>query len=147
MLPQRVYLAVVGLAFVGFGLVFTFSPERLGSIIDLPIATPAARTDIRAMYGGLELGLGVFLLVCLSRLDFVRVGLLAAACAFTGLAGGRLVGLVADGFLQPLNLVVFAVEAAGALLAFVAFVTMRHVSMAPVITPRPVQPAVPPRRP
>ena len=49
------------------------------------------------MYGGLEIGVGVFLLICAMRREFVRVGLFASACALVAMATSRTVGLMLDG--------------------------------------------------
>jgi len=50
------------------------------------------------MYGGLEIGVGAFLLICAMRREFVRVGLLPSACALVAMATSRAVGLSLDGF-------------------------------------------------
>jgi hypothetical protein len=50
------------------------------------------------MYGGLEIGVGAFLLICALRREFVRVGLFASACALVAMATSRTVGLMLDGF-------------------------------------------------
>ena len=117
------------LAVAGLLLTPTYGTVRIGGK-DVSEASATARTDLRATYGGLEVGLGVFLLVCLSRVDFVRIGLLVATCAFTGMASGRLLGLLTDGGWQPLNWLVFVIEVAGAGFACVAFFTMREVRTA-----------------
>ena len=50
------------------------------------------------MYGGLEFGVGVFLLLCALRREFVRIGLFASACALIAMATARTTGMVLDGF-------------------------------------------------
>ncbi len=94
----RVILALIGLTFAGFGFAFIFNPDEMGALADLTLTMPSARTDVRATYGGLEFGLGVFLLMCAFRESFVRIGLFAAACALISMATARTVGLLTDGF-------------------------------------------------
>ena len=106
----RAVLVLLALSFIGFGLAFALKPLEMAEVLDISLFTPTARTDFRAMYGGLELGFGLFLLMCSLRLHLVRVGLHAAAWAFVGLASVRTVGLLLDGFRQPLMVVLTAIE-------------------------------------
>src|SRR5690606_12695242 len=76
---------------------------------------PAARTDIRAMYGGLEFGVGIFLLLCAMKQAFVRVGLFAAACALIAMATSRTAGLLIDGFVILQFIIVLAEWVGGGL--------------------------------
>lgn len=94
----RVILALMGLGFAGFGFAFIFNPDEMAALARITITEPAARTDIRAMYGGLEFGVGIFLLLCAMKQAFVRVGLFAAACSLIAMATARTAGLLIDGF-------------------------------------------------
>lgn len=93
----RLVLAGLGLGYAGFGFAFLFSPSELAAILSLTFSEPSARTDFRAMYGGLEIGLGGFMLACAVRREFVRIGLFAAACSTVGMATARTVGMMLDG--------------------------------------------------
>lgn len=94
----RLILALIALTYAGFGLLFLFNPDVWGATVSLAFTTPAGRTDFRAMYGGLEFGVGVFLLLCSLRREFVRLGLFASACALIAMATARSTGLLLDGF-------------------------------------------------
>ena len=89
-------LALSAAAFIGIGIAFVVFPEYLlGRVgIDAPHGSPL--TDIRAVYGGLDLGIGLFLLYCLIRSE-VQLGLVASAMILWCLVGSRLVGVAADG--------------------------------------------------
>ncbi len=117
MTSWRLLLVIIGLCFVGFGAAFIAWPGDMASIVSLALINSTARTDVRATYGGLEFGVGVFFLSCALRRDFVRVGLFAAACVLVAMATARIVGLMLDGFWQPLELLVTVFEAAGGLAA------------------------------
>jgi uncharacterized membrane protein len=124
-MAPRLILALAGLAFIGFGVAFLVSPEPMARFVDLELVTPTALTEVRAMYGGLEIGLGVFLLTALGRRDHVAMGLRVALFAFAGLALGRLVGLVVDSPWQPVMWLLTAAEVTAAALAGWAMQTMR----------------------
>jgi len=98
MTPWRLLLAFIALTYTGFGFVFLFYPSEMAAIVGIAFPTTSPRTDFRAMYGGLEIGIGVFLLICAMRREFVRVGLFASACALVAMATSRSVGLMLDGF-------------------------------------------------
>ena len=117
MTSWRLLLVIIGMSFVGFGAAFIAWPGDMARIVSLALINSTARTDVRATYGGLEFGVGVFFLSCALRRDFVRVGLFASACVLVAMATARFVGLVLDGFWQPLELVVALVEAVGGLTA------------------------------
>lgn len=116
MTAPRLILALSALAFLGFGVVFLVSPAPMAAFVDLAVLTPTAHTEIRAMYGGLEIGLGVVLLTLLGRQDHVVVGLRVALFAFAGMALGRLAGLVVDGVWQPVMWLLTAIEVIAAAL-------------------------------
>ena len=111
MTSWRLVLVIVGLSFVGFGALFISNPGEMGALVSLVLVDRTARTDVRATYGGLEFGVGVFLLACAMRRDFVRVGLFASACVLVAMATARFVGLLLDGWWQPLELFIAILEA------------------------------------
>lgn len=116
MTAPRLILALSGLAFLGFGVAFLVSPVAMAALVDLAAVTPTATTEVRAMYGGLEIGLGVALLTLVGRRDHVATGLRVALCAFAGMAAGRLSGLVLDGFWQPIMWLLTTAEVVAAAL-------------------------------
>jgi hypothetical protein len=94
----RLILAVIALSYAGFGFAFLFKPDEWGAMVSVAFTTSAGRTDFRAVYGGLEFGVGVFLLLCALRREFVRLGLFASACALVAMATARSTGMLLDGF-------------------------------------------------
>lgn len=117
MTAWRLVLVIIGMSFVGFGLAFLSYPGDMAALVSIALVDAGARTDIRAIYGGMELGIGVFFLACAMRRDFVRVGLFASACVLIGMATARFVGLLLDGFWQPAQLLFMLIEAAGGFVA------------------------------
>jgi hypothetical protein len=94
----RLILALIALTYAGFGFMFLFNPDSWTGMLGISFPVPAGRTDFRATYGGLEFGVGIFLLLCALRREFVRVGLFAGACALVAMATARSTGLLLDGF-------------------------------------------------
>ena len=82
----RLILAVIALSYAGFGFAFLFNPDAWSATVSVAFTGPAGRTDFRAVYGGLEFGVGVFLFLCALRREFVRLGLFASACALVAMA-------------------------------------------------------------
>lgn len=93
----RAYLILIGFTFLGFGTWLLLDPEALSRLIGIHWETRAARTEIRAFYGGLELGIGLFLVGSGMRRQGVNVGLALVACALGGAGLARLGSLVQDG--------------------------------------------------
>ena len=113
---SAVALALGAAGFVGFGLALLVAPGLL-ALVDVAAPTATARSDLRAVYGGLELGVGVFLAACARRPGWHRAGLTAQALAMGGVVVGRAACLVADGAPRAIVLALAAAELAGALLA------------------------------
>ncbi len=119
-------LALNGLAFLGFGLIFAVDPDGMMASLDLEISSGVARTDLRAIYGGLEVGLGLWLLLACARPSLHTAGLISGALVTGGLVCGRGLGMLLDGA-DPLNPTLIASEFAAFLLCAVALVLTRGV--------------------
>ncbi|MET1078638.1 MAG: DUF4345 domain-containing protein [Pseudomonas sp.] len=119
MLFARIFLAVQALALVGLGLAYFIQPEEMANLSGMLLMAPAAITDVRAYYGGLQIGLGVFLLLAISRADLTRAALTLLVLVYAGLALGRIGGLWLDGTTQQsFNLYALLIELVSAGLAF-----------------------------
>ena len=70
-----IVLVLAALGFLGFGVWLVFDP--VGGLAGVGIAgtTPAGVVELRAFYGGLEIGLGLFLLICAARPEWRTPGL------------------------------------------------------------------------
>lgn len=110
MTPARILAVAVGVYLLA-GAAFVVAPDALFALLGQPLATGAARVDVRAVYGGLQLGLGGWLAVAARRPASVRAGV---GVAGAGLAAGRGVGIVIDGLDGPLIAGLLAAEITGA---------------------------------
>ncbi len=115
----RLLLFLCALIYLALGIGFLIKPDGMASGIEIPLPTPTARADLMATYGGLEIGLAVFLFLCWRDPAWLRMGLVASGLTFAGLGGARLVGiLVARGAVKPLLFWLLAAEAVLVALCF-----------------------------
>lgn len=87
-MPKNVLLVCAAL-FGFFGLWGLLSPVGMASMIGVKPTAPDGLNDLRAMYGGLELGLAAVLLWHAQTEDRVSDGLLIAALTIGGLGAAR----------------------------------------------------------
>ena len=105
-----VYLGLAALMFLFFGAILVLAPEKLESWVGVKATTPQGRTELRAFYGGLEIGLGLFCVACLQQPSWFQAGLAGAGWACAGLAFGRLVGWRIDSSRNRQQIVYWLVE-------------------------------------
>ena len=87
---------LVGVFFLAMGLVALAVPERVSATFGTPTLTAEGRNEVRAVYGGFGVALGVLLLVA-PRLPAIRQGVLVcAAVALAGMAAGRVLALAVE---------------------------------------------------
>jgi hypothetical protein len=119
MLFARVILLIQLLALAGLGLAYFVRPHEMANLSGMLLMAPAAATDVRAYYGGLQLGLAAFLGLALTRLDLTRAALTLLVLLYSALALARIGGLWLDGGAQQtFNLLALLVEVVSAGLAF-----------------------------
>ena len=75
---------------------------------------------MRTFYGGLELGLAVFLGLCAARTGWVVTGLTATTLVYAGIILARVLGMALDGSADGFLLKIFGVEALTGVLAGLA---------------------------
>lgn len=103
-----------------FGLAYLLRPHEMSNLSGLLPLAPSAVTDVRAWYGGLPLGLALYLLLALREAQ-LRTALLLLLVLYGALALTRLLGLFLDGGAQQtFNLYALLFEAVSAALAWAA---------------------------
>lgn len=111
-------LWIASLVFVGLGVALMIWPTEILAGVDVKFETPTAFADIRADYGGCIFGLGIFLVWCASRLNWVRPGLICVGLVFSGYSLARLLSLAIDGQPKRIIFILLAVELCGAFISF-----------------------------
>lgn len=129
MLFARIVLGLGALMYGLLGLLFLFVPKRLEEKLGLRYDSPAAITEIRAFYGGLELGLAVFLVYCIAQPAALRPGLWALVLVALGSALGRAFGLVMDGKSESFTVTYLIFEVLTGLLGLAALMLSRGQSL------------------
>ena len=119
MLARNVFLGFSAFLWLSYGIFCFLQPSFLEQAAGLVGNSATAVTEIRAMYGGLEVGIGAFCAVALVRSSLVRPALLMLCFLLSGLAGARLAGLVLDGSASGYTLGALGFEIASAVIALV----------------------------
>ena len=96
-----VLLTLAGIGFLGFGLWLIVDPAGGLATVGIVAVNPAGLIELRALYGGLELGLGIYLLMCAARADWRRAGLWAVWLGNGGIGLTRLAGIASTGVFVP----------------------------------------------
>ncbi|SHN45318.1 DUF4345 family protein [Cryptosporangium aurantiacum] len=92
-----VLIVVVAVFFAGMGIVGLAAPVALVKPFGITLSGAAARTEIRAVYGGFGVAIAVVLAVAVTDLGGIRTGAVTTvAAALLGMAGGRLVARVVE---------------------------------------------------
>ena len=94
-----VLLWVVAALFLGFGVGFAVAPKFFADFF-IPGAAPtvpSAVIDMRATYGGVAFGIGLFFGVAATRPQWLRPALVASLLVDSSIGAARAVGIVADG--------------------------------------------------
>ncbi len=123
--PTRSQLAYVaaGVAILS-GLLGLLNPLLAVSLYGLEVVEPRGLSQARATFGGLYLALGGMLLWAATPRSEggagVRPYLRSAALLVGSVAAGRLLSIVIDGVLSPLNLLFLAFELAVCVLSLLA---------------------------
>jgi|TARA_B110000263_G_C15035669_1_gene386197 hypothetical protein len=94
MLFGKTVLGVSALVFIGYGLVSLASPGIPAGFAGLVMSNGDALAEIRAMYGGLQTGVGLFCAMALLKPEFYRAGLTLLVLVIGTLALARLTSLL-----------------------------------------------------
>ena len=78
----------------GLGLLYLLHPDALGDRAGISPDSPSALAEIRSTYGGLHVGIALFLLACAARESMRRTGLLFCGLAFAGAGLARAAGIL-----------------------------------------------------
>ena len=108
------------LGFLSFGLLFLVAPASLMTLVEIPLSSPIAVMELRAVYGGFFFGAGFFLMVCARRESWLRPGLAAQASMMGGLVAGRVLSLIAQGAANPFQWLLFLSEIIGLIISVAA---------------------------
>ena len=114
-----IYLGVGGLITFGFGVAYLIHSERMARMVGIELRSAGARSDYRAIYGGSQVGLGLFFLWATYHASWRSAGLAALALFALGFGVARLLSLALDRAGRNVQWIVGAIETALGLIALV----------------------------
>jgi hypothetical protein len=117
----KLAIGMTAAAFAGFGTALVVKPDILRKV-GIKATDANARTEIRAMYGGLEIGFGFFFALAATKPEWRRPALAAIVCAIGALGATRIATAVTEGA-DPIMYALAAPEVTAAALAAVALAT------------------------
>ncbi|XAM01489.1 DUF4345 family protein [Phycisphaeraceae bacterium D3-23] len=87
----QLFLAFNGVLYIALAAWCTIAPSKTATAIGFGIENSSAKSEYLTVYGGLELGMGLFFLLAAWRTGMVEAGLWFAALSYAALAIYRLI--------------------------------------------------------
>ena len=116
----RIVLLLGSLGFALFGLWGLIDPRAMLKGVGVQAANATGAVELRAMYGGLELGAALALALCALEPERVRLGLWLCVCLYGGLGLARAGATLLTPGADPLMWKLFGAEAVMVVLALAA---------------------------
>jgi len=113
----KCFLFVGSVLFFYYGTLGVLNPVNTVVPMELNVGTNIAKTEIRATYGGLLLGIGLFLLY--SAFFEVKIGLVAVLLIVGGIGITRLFSIFYDNSSSSIHWYLLAMELASVIIALV----------------------------
>lgn len=95
MRAAKIYLYLMGLMSVVFGVGYLVKPELFTAPMGFGALAPSALTDVRATYGGFQIGMGLFMFWCAGHDSRIYTGMLLTLLSVAGIAACRAIGMFA----------------------------------------------------
>jgi hypothetical protein len=92
----RVFLGLSALVWLPYGLFCFLQPSYLAEAAGVTIGSTTGSIELRAMYGGLQVAIGLLALLAVFRPPLVRPTLVMLAFLTAGLGSARLLGSILD---------------------------------------------------
>ena len=122
----RIVLALSALPFLGIGLAFLVDPAATGRNVGLELTNVTAHNDLRAVYGGMQIGFAGFLVLASRHASWTVPGLVAQVATFGGLFAARVLSWAIDGWPDTLGFALHGAEALGLTLGVLALARARR---------------------
>ena len=106
----RIFFALTALVWLPYGIFCFFQPGYLAQAAGVAPTTTTGAIELRAMYGGLQAGIGAFALAAALLPRLVHPALVAGCFLFAGLALSRLLAALAMGELSSYTIAALCLE-------------------------------------
>lgn len=121
---SRILLWINCVLFIAFGLAFALMPGWFASLFTgAAPATPSAMIDMRAVYGGVALGLAFVFAQCARNEGYLKLGMQTVLAVMVGLASARSLGIVLDG---EANVMIWLLLVSEVVMAALAIFTLKQ---------------------
>ncbi|MEO7113795.1 MAG: DUF4345 family protein [Polyangiaceae bacterium] len=120
-----VMLVLGAIGFALFGVKWLVNPTGMATPLGIILTNGDATSDARAVYGGMELGLGLFLAYSAIAPARRTQGLAAAAITLAGLGVSRSIGIIAAESVTSGTYALLATDLTGTVLCIAAFLVSR----------------------
>ncbi len=99
-----------------FGALYWVIPVKMAEKVEVAMTTRGAIIDVQGIYGGMELGIALFLAWCAWKPERVRIGLAAGSFVLASIALSRVVAIAHFGSPGGAVAGLVALDAVGAIL-------------------------------
>jgi Domain of unknown function (DUF4345) len=113
----RIFFALTALVWLPYGIFCFFQPGYLAQAAGVTATSATGTIELRAMYGGLQAGIGAFALAAALRPAVVGSALIASSFMFAGLALTRLAAAIGTGDLSSYTVFALGLEWVSTLVA------------------------------
>jgi len=114
---RAIFLRVSALILAVYAIAFLVNPYLLGALVGFRSHSPNTLVEVTAFYGGLELGLALFLMWSANSDERIRFGLTLLYFVFVAAGVARAVGIIRFGFEDPSQPVVAFLEIGWSIIA------------------------------
>lgn len=126
---DRALLAILGVFVLLAGVGCFVAPASFAQQVGFAVSA-SGLTEIRAFYGGLQIGFGCFLIWCLREPVLTSAGLFLEGLVVGGVGIARAFGMIVEHTPTTYHLANLAIEVATVVLVVVAFARRRRLSIA-----------------
>lgn len=109
----RLLLGLSAAVWLPYGLYCFVDPAFLGSAAGVSFTNPTGSTEIRAMYGGLQMGVGILSVLGVALREWRVTAVRALLILVGSLFASRVLGVAIDGSLSAYTASALVLEAAG----------------------------------
>ena len=124
----KIVIMLFGLVYGALGVWCFLNPENVATRIGLNFATDSGRAEFQVVYGGLELGIGLFLIVSGLNAAMHRAGLLFLLVSSASLLVARVFALLQGGEFSQMIYTLLITEVVMVVLALSAYYLHRKQS-------------------
>lgn len=107
---SAIFLRISSVILAVYAISFLVMPELLGELVGFTHHSPNTLVEITAFYGGLELGLAIFLMWSAAERNRFYFALMMLFFVFLSAGLARLFGIIRFGFEDPSQPIVTALE-------------------------------------